>query len=84
MPIKLIPLSQLETDPKGTLNECLDTGASVVVEMPDHRMVSIQALEAAEDDELVDELIETNAAFRQMLTRSAVSDRRPFPIRESE
>ena len=30
MGIKLIPLSRLEADPRGTLNECLDSGESLV------------------------------------------------------
>ena len=44
MDIKLIPLSRLEADPKGTLSECVDSGQALVVELPDHRLVSIQAL----------------------------------------
>jgi hypothetical protein len=45
MSIKLIPLSRLEADPRGTLTECLDSGEALVVELPDHRLVSIQILE---------------------------------------
>lgn len=37
MSINLIPLSLLEADPEGTLTECLDSGAALVVELPDHR-----------------------------------------------
>ncbi len=48
MSIKLIPLSRLEADPQGTLSECLDSGQALVVELPDHRLVSIQGLEPGE------------------------------------
>jgi hypothetical protein len=40
MSIKLIPLSRLEADPQGTLSECLDSGEPLIVELPDHRLVS--------------------------------------------
>ena len=64
MDIKLIPLSRLETDPKGTLSECVDSGQPLVVELPDHRLVSIQTLEPAGDDSLIDELLESSPSFR--------------------
>jgi hypothetical protein len=38
MDIKLVPLSRLEVDPKGTLSECVDSGRALVVELPDHRL----------------------------------------------
>lgn len=38
MNIKVIPLSSLEADPRGTLTECLDSGEALVVELPDHRL----------------------------------------------
>jgi hypothetical protein len=79
MSIKLIPLSRLEADPRGTLNECLDSGQPLVVELPDHRLVSIQGLEPDEDDDLVDRLLESNAAFRALVAKSKASPRRPFP-----
>jgi len=79
MGIKVIPLSRLEADPRGTLNECLDSGESMIVELPDHRLVSIQALEAAEDDSLVDELLESSPPFRALVEKSKASPRRPFP-----
>ena len=37
MDTKIIPLSQLESDPMGTLNECCDSGVALVVELPDKR-----------------------------------------------
>jgi hypothetical protein len=78
MDIKLIPLSRLEADPKGTLNECADSGQALVVELPDHRLISIQALEPAGDDPLVDELLESNPSFRALVEKSKASPRRPF------
>ena len=81
MDTKIIPLSQLESDPKGTLNECCDSGKAIVVELPDNRMVTIQPLEPDEDDSLVSELLESNAAFRALVEKSKSSPRRPFPSR---
>jgi hypothetical protein len=81
MSTKVIPLSQLESDPKGTLNECCDSGVALVVELPDNRMVSIQPLEPDEDDSLVSELLESNAAFRALVEKSKSSPRKPFPCR---
>jgi hypothetical protein len=80
MSIKLIPLSRLAADPDGTLSECLDSGQALVVELPDHRLVSIQSLEPDEDDDLVDRLIESNPSFRQLVADSKASPRKPFPI----
>ena len=81
MGTKVIPLSQLESDPKGTLNECCDSGIALVVELADNRMVTIQALEPDEDDSLVNELLESNAGFRELIEKSKSSPRRPFPCR---
>jgi hypothetical protein len=82
MVIKKIPLSQLEKDPKGTLSSCCDSGQSLVVELPDHRLVAIQALEPDEDDSLTDELIKSDPNFRAVLERSKASQRKPFPLEE--
>lgn len=78
MSITLIPLSRLEADPRGTLNECLDSGQALVVELPDHRLVTIQGLEPGDDDDLVDRLIASNPSFRALVERSKASPRRPF------
>ena len=75
----MIPLSSLEADPRGTLTECCQSGQSLVVELPDHRLVAIQSLEASGDDSLMDELLESNAAFRAMVEKSKASPRQPFP-----
>ncbi len=79
MSIKVIPLSQLEADPRGMLNECLDTGRALVIELPDHRLVSIQGLEPGDDDDLIDRLLESSPSFRELIGKSKASPRRPFP-----
>ncbi len=78
MGTKMIPLSRLEADPKGTLAECCESGQAIVVELPDHRLVAIQSLEATDDDPLVSDLLESNAAFRALVAKSKASRRKPF------
>jgi hypothetical protein len=51
----------------------------VVVELPDHRLVSIQGLEPDDDADLVDRLLESNPAFRALVEKAKLSARRPFP-----
>lgn len=80
MSIKRISLDRLESDPRGTLNECLDSGHVLVVELPDHRLVSIQGLEPDEDDDLVDRLLASNPDFRALVERAKTGTRRPFPF----
>ena len=46
MSIKTIPLSRLEANLRATLNECADSGQPVMVELPDQRLIAIQAVEA--------------------------------------
>jgi hypothetical protein len=41
---------------------------------------AIQSLEPADDDDLIDRLIESNSSFRAMVAESKLSPRRPFPI----
>ena len=78
MAIKTIPLSRLETELKQTLNECADSGQTVVVEMPDKRLLAIQVLDPQQDDSLIDELLEGNPAFRALLAKSKAGPRKPF------
>jgi hypothetical protein len=79
MAIKTIPLSDLERTLRQTLDACADSGETVVVELPDHRLLAIQSLDATQtDDGLVDELLATNPGFRELVARSAASSRRPF------
>jgi len=78
MGIKTIPLSRLEADLRTTLNECADSGQAVVGELPDHRLIAIQALDAVEDDSLIDDLLQSNPAFRALVARSRAGPRKPF------
>jgi hypothetical protein len=78
MPIKTILLSSLEQNLRTTLNECAESGDTVVVELPDHKFIALQSLEATSDDSLVDELIANNPAFREMVARSKSTPRKPF------
>ena len=78
MAIKTIPLSRLETDLKKTLNDCADSGDTVVVEMPDQRLLAIQPLEPQEDDTLMDELLASNPKFQALVAKSKASPRKPF------
>jgi len=78
MTIKTIPLSRLETDLKKTLSECAESGQTVVVEMPDQRLLAIQPLAPQEDDALMDDLLASNPKFRELAAKSKHSPRKPF------
>jgi hypothetical protein len=78
MGIKTIPLSRLEAELRATLNECADTGQAVVVELPDQRLIAIQSLDAAQDDSLVDDLLQSNPAFQALVAKSKTGPRKPF------
>ena len=78
MGTRIIPLSQLKADPQGTLTECCESGEAFVVELPDHRLVAIQSLEADEEDWLVSDLLESSPAFRSLVAKSKASPRKPF------
>ena len=78
MPIKTIPLSTLEANLKETLNECADSGQAVVVELPDHRLIAIAAVDSLKADALVDDLLQSNSAFQELVAKSKASPRRPF------
>lgn len=80
MDIKTIPLERLEADLRGALNECADSGSVMVVELPDQRLVAIQPLDAMEDDDLINELLASNPAFREMVAKSKAGPRKPFPV----
>ena len=80
MGIKTIPLSRLEADLRGALNECADSGSTVVVELPDRRLVAIQPLDPTEDDDLINELLESNSSFRELVAKSKAGSRKPFPL----
>jgi hypothetical protein len=78
MAIKTIPLSRLETELEKTLNECAESGETVVVEMPDHRLLAIQPLEPREDDTLIEELLASNPKFQALVANSKAGPRKPF------
>jgi hypothetical protein len=76
MDTKVIRIEELEANLRGNLEKCYNSGEALVVELPGHGLLTIQP--ADEDDDLVNELIEHNEAFRAMLAKSAVSPRKPF------
>jgi len=78
MAIKTIPLSRLETDLKNTLNECAESGETLVVELPGQRLLAIQPLDPSEDDSLMDELLASNPEFQSLVAKSKASPRKPF------
>jgi hypothetical protein len=78
MAIKTILLSRLETNLEETLDECVESGQTLVVELPDHRLLAIQSLDPNEDDSLMDELLESNPRFQELVTKSKASPRKPF------
>ncbi|HEV3257034.1 MAG TPA: hypothetical protein VG013_09160 [Gemmataceae bacterium] len=80
MAIKTIPLSRLEIELKKTLNECAESGETVVVEMPDQRLLAIQPLDPADDDTLMDELLAGHPRFQALVAKSKASRRKPFAI----
>ena len=82
MAIKTIPLSHLETDLRKTLNECAESGQTLVVEMPDQRLLAIQPLDPQEDDSLMDELLASNPKFQELVAKSKRSPRKPFAAGE--
>jgi hypothetical protein len=79
MAIKTIPLSSLEVDLEKTLGECVESGQTLVVELPDQRLVAIQSLDPNEDDSLTDELLASNPRFQALVTKSKAGPRKPFP-----
>jgi hypothetical protein len=78
MAIKTIPLSRLETELEKTLIECAESGETVVVEMPDQRLLAIQPLQPREDDALIDELLASNPKFQALVAKSKTSPRKLF------
>lgn len=76
--MKTIPLSQLEADPRRTLNEIADSGQGLVVELPGHGRVAIQPIDEGEDDTLLSDLLERNPSFQELVSKSASGSRKPF------
>jgi hypothetical protein len=82
MAIKTIPLSRLEMDLEKTLTECAESGETVVVEMPDQRLLAIQPLDPQEDDTLLDELLASNPKFQALVAKSKASPCKPFSLHQ--
>ena len=78
MAIKTIPLSRLEANLEEALDECADSGQTLVVELPDQRLLAIQPLDPNEDDSLMDELLASNPRFQELVAKSKASPRKPF------
>lgn len=78
MPMKTIPLSHLAANLNQTLTECAESGETLVVELPDQRLLAIHSLELEDDDALVDELLATNPRFQWLVERSKSSPRKTF------
>lgn len=78
MAIKTILLSRLETNLEKTLDECAESGQTLVVELPDQRLLAIQSLDPNEDDSLMDELLASNPRFQELVAKSKASPRKPF------
>jgi len=55
-------------------------GQAVVVKLPDERLIAIQALDTAEDDTLIDDLLQSNPEFQALVAKSKASPRKPFPL----
>ena len=83
MAIKTISLSGLEADLKKTLNECAASGETIVVEMPDQRLLTIQSLDPQEDDNLIDELLASDSKLQALVAKSKASPRKPFMTGEA-
>src|SRR5262245_61566919 len=77
MDAKVIPLHELQADTEGLLRRAYESGNALVVELPDRRRLRIEPLDEGED--LIDDLIEHDPAFQELLNRSAGSPRKPFP-----
>jgi len=78
MAIKTILLSRLETNLEKALDECAESGQTLVVELPDQRLLAIQSLDPKEDDSLMDELLASNPRFQKLVAKSKASPRKPF------
>ena len=77
--MRIIPVTQLESGLRATLNQCAETGEALVVEMPDGKLLLIERLDVQQGDSRVDDLLATNPDFRELVAQSMASPRRPFP-----
>ena len=84
MNIKIIPLSRLAADLTKTLNECAESGQTLVVELPDQRLLTIQLLDPQTDDDLMNELVAGDPKFRALVAKSKASARKPFSANSAD
>lgn len=84
MGIKRITLSSLEANLRETLDECAASCEAIVVELPGQRLIAIQSLDPTDDDTLVNDILESNPAFRELLAKSHASPRKPFQPQRDE
>jgi len=82
MAIKTIPLSRLETELRKTLHECAESGETVVVELPDQRLLAIQPLSPQKEDWSIDELLQSDPRFQALVAKSKDGRRNPFDLRD--
>jgi hypothetical protein len=78
MNTKTIPLSRLKTNLVKTLTECADSGETVIVELPDQRLLAIRPLDSEEDDDLINKLLESNPRFQALVAKSKAGARKPL------
>lgn len=76
--MKTMSLIHLAAHLNQTLIECAASGETLVIELPDQRLLAIQPIDPRADDELVDELLATNARFRSLVVESKMSPRKAF------
>ena len=75
---KTVKFSDLKKRLRSILLRCAGSGESMIVELPRNQRVIIQRLVAEDEDLLVDDLIESNPAFRELLENSKKGPRKPF------
>ena len=79
MDIEVTSLSQLLEAPEDLLSRYTGPDRTLVVELPDHRLVAIQLLEPDDEEgSLVSDLLETDARFWALVERSRMSPRKDF------
>jgi hypothetical protein len=61
------------------LDECAKSGETLVVELSDQRLLTIQSLDPNEDDSSMDELLALNSKFQSLVAKSKAGPRKPFP-----
>jgi hypothetical protein len=76
--MKTISLNHLAVNLNQTLTECAESGETLVIELPDQRLLAVQSLDPQGDDELLDELLATNPDFRRLVEKSKASPRKAF------